>query len=187
MGIVFHDAIRADVGARTDFGRLRNERRRMESRRVARSLVEEFNSVGEGQVGIGGAECSKPGHASLAFYIDSFLHKNGRSARGLQQREVAPVGKKGDLAGFGVFDPGDAVDGSFAGAFETAAELLGNFGEVHGQLLGAGWESRTAQRGKYSQGAYSLKRRGWMAAAGALGLRRAMPTTPRTVSSLSAG
>src|SRR5438046_2441083 len=49
-------------------------------------------------------------------------------------------------------------------------------------------ESRTGERGKYSRdGDYSLKRRGCEAvAAAAAGLRRATPTTPRTVTSESA-
>src|SRR5580700_10882429 len=161
----------------------------MESRRVAGGLIEQFDGVGEREVGICGAQRREAGHGGVAFDVDAVLNKHGGGARGFEQGEVATVCKKSDLTGFGVFDSCDSVDGSLAGAIEAAAEFLGNFGEVHGHkdsslVLGASLAQ--PREGSTARWNYSLKRRGWRAAAAAAGLRRAIPTTPSTVSSVSA-
>src|SRR5208282_211816 len=87
-----------------------------------------------------------------------------------------------------MLDASNSMDRSFAGAVEAALELLGNFGEVHGHKYGSlALRASLAQREEGSTAGrfYSLKRRGWFAAAAAAaGLRRAMPTTPSTVNSV---
>ena len=156
LGIFFHDAIGADVRACADLGGFGDEGRWVESRLVARSLVEEFDGVGESEVGIGGAQRGKPRQAGVALDVDPVLNKHRRGTRGLEEWEVASVGEKSDLARLGVFDACDAVDGRFSGAVEAAAELLSNVGEFDetcGQLLTAECESRTARREKYSRAA----------------------------------
>src|SRR5580692_9651693 len=132
MRIFSHYTVRADMCACPDFGGLSDECRRMESGRVSRRLIEEFDSVGEGEVRVCGTQRGEPGRAGVAFDVDTFLDEHGRGARRLEKREVAPVGEKSDLARLGMFDPGDAVHGSLARAVETAAEFLGNLREAHG-------------------------------------------------------
>lgn len=129
VGVFFHDAVGADVRACAYFGGFGDEGRRVESWRVARRLVEEFDGVCKGEVGIGSAQSGKPRQAGVALDAYPVLNKHRRGTRGLEEWEVAPVGEKSNLARLGVFDACDAVDGRFSGAVEAAAELLSNVGE----------------------------------------------------------
>ena len=115
-----------------DFGRFGDEGSGVEARLVARSLIEEFDGVGKSEIGIGSAQSGELGHGGVALDVDAVLNEDGGGARGLEKRKVPAVGEESDLAGFGVFDAGDTVDGSFAGAVEAAAEFLGDIGEIHG-------------------------------------------------------
>src|SRR5579859_736776 len=132
VGIFANKAVRPDVSAGADCGGFRDERCRMETRLVARRLVKEFDGVSEGEVRIGSTQGSEPGQAGVAFDVDAFFEKNCRGACGFQERKVAPVGEKSDLACLGMFDAGDAVYGSLARAFETTAKFLRNFRKLHG-------------------------------------------------------
>jgi hypothetical protein len=98
----------------------------MESGGVSRCLVEEFDSVGEGEVRICRTQGSETGKTCVTLNADTFFDEDRGGARSLEKREVATVGKKSDLAGLGVFDPGDSVDGSLAGSIESATKFLGN-------------------------------------------------------------
>src|SRR5580765_3264382 len=120
LDIFADNAIRSDMGPCADFCRFGNEGRRVESLLVTRRLIEKLDGVGEREVRICSAQCRERGHGGVSFDVDAFLNQDGRGASRFEKREVAPVGDKSDLAGFGVFNPGDSVDGSFAGALETA-------------------------------------------------------------------
>jgi hypothetical protein len=109
----------------------------MESWLVPWSLIEKFDGVGEREIWIRRAQRGKAGQAGIAFDVDAFFNQHGRGACGLQQREVAAVSEKGDLAWLGMFYPGNAVDGDLTGAIKTAAELLGNVGKFHGHKDGS--------------------------------------------------
>src|SRR5258708_4772220 len=103
----------------------------------------------EGPGRIGRTECSQRRQAPFALHGGTFFDKHRRGARGLQKREVAPVGEKGELAGFGILDPGDTANLNFRLAFQAASKLLRDLGKFHGDdslTLGAS----LAQRGERS-------------------------------------
>ena len=128
VGVFFDDAIGADVRASANFGRFGDESGGMEAGLITRSLIEKFDGVSKGEVGVRSAQSGEFGHAGVAFDADAVLDEDGGGARGFEKREVAAIGEKRDLAWVGIFDSGDAVDHGFAGALETAGQLLGDVG-----------------------------------------------------------
>lgn len=132
VGVFFDDAVGADMGASADFRRFGDERCRMKAGFVARGLIEEFDGVREGEIGVGGAQSGELGHAGVALDMYAVLNQDGGGAGGLEKREVAAISEKRDLAGLGVLDAGDPMDGGFARAVEAAAEFLGDIGEFRG-------------------------------------------------------
>jgi hypothetical protein len=81
VGIFSHHAVRADVSACADFGGLRNDGGRMETWRVARSLVEEFDGVGERKIRVCRTERGEPGHGGFTLDADAFLNQHSRGPR----------------------------------------------------------------------------------------------------------
>ncbi len=69
---------------------------------VGGRLVEKFNGVRESQIGIVGAESGERREARIALDANTVFDKDSGSASAVQQREVAAVGEKCDLAGGGV-------------------------------------------------------------------------------------
>ena len=93
--------------------------------------VEKFNGVRESEIRIVGAESGERRKAGIAFDANTVFDKDSGSASGVQQREVAAVGEKCDLAGGGVVHAGDATDFGVGIAFEAAGKFLCDFREFH--------------------------------------------------------
>jgi hypothetical protein len=113
----------------------------MNSRRVARRLIEEFDGMGEGQIGICGTQGGKRWQSTLALQDRAFVDEHCRGPGRLKEREILAVREKCDLARFGVFDTSDATNLQVRGALEATSQALGNFSEFHGRLLKGEWDS----------------------------------------------
>ena len=128
-------AVGADVGAFGDFCGGRDDGGGMDAGGVGGRLVEKFESLSEGQVGIGSAEDGERGERGIAIEGDVGLEEDGGGLGGAEERGVAAIGEEGELAGGGVVDAGDSGDGEGGIAFELAREFLGEIGEQHTENL----------------------------------------------------
>ncbi len=117
--VVADDDVGADVGFRADGRGGRDDGGGMDSRRISRSLVEEFQRACEGQIGIGDAQgCG----GDLA---EAGLDQDGGGLRGAGKRSVLGVGDEGDLAGAGLFDSGGGGDLGVGIAVQGCAKMSG--------------------------------------------------------------
>lgn len=163
VGIFLNDAIRADMRTSTDPGGFGDKRGGVKAGIIAGCLIEKFDSVRESEVRIGGTQGGETGHGSVALNVDAVLNQDGRGAGGLEQREVAAVGEKSDLARLGVFNAGNAVNGSIAGAVETAAEFVRNVAECHGHKDSSlSLNASLAQREEGSTACKLLVEKSWL-------------------------
>ncbi len=96
----------------------------MYSGSVGGRLVEKFNRVRESEIRIVGAESGERREARFALDANTVFDKDSGSASGVQQREVAAVGEKCDLAGGGVVHAGDAGDFGVAITFKCHPRYL---------------------------------------------------------------
>ena len=91
--VVADDSVCADVGAGADLRGGCDDGGGMDSGRVRGRLVEQFQGVGEGEVGVGDAE---GGGGDL---FERRLDQDGSGLRGAGERGVFGVGDEGELAG----------------------------------------------------------------------------------------
>ena len=133
LDVFVDEAVGADVGAFGDAGGAGDDSGIVDAGGVARGVVEKFDGVGECEVGVGGAKGGERREAGGAIVDGSFfVDEDGGGLGGFEERDVAFVGDEGELAGGGVVDAGDGGDfGVGVGGFEAAAELCGDFGELH--------------------------------------------------------
>src|SRR6266478_732736 len=148
------------------------------------------------EVRVGRAQRRQGWQGCFSLHRNSFFDEDRRGARRLQQRKVPPICEERDLPRFGVLNPSHSANVEFRRALQSASQFLRNFSKFHGKgssiycVAFAGLSASLAQAKEGStarQSDYSLKRRGCVTpAAAAAGFRRAIPTTPRTVTSVSA-
>ena len=129
--VLVDEAVRTNVRAFADVGRLGNDRSGMDAGGVARGLVKEFDGVGEGEIWIRRAQGSNGRRSGRAYEGDTVFDEDGRGARRFEKREVAAIGEEGELAGFGVVDSRDATNFDVRTTFEAAVQLLRKFREFH--------------------------------------------------------
>src|SRR5437667_12443308 len=117
--------------------------------------------MAQGEVRLCRGQRGEGGQGRLPVRRNSFFDETRGGARGLEQREIPPIGEERDLSRFGMLDARDSVNLDFRRAFQAATQFLRDIGKSHGkapELFGeADCESRTGQRGKYS-GAVELTR-----------------------------
>ena len=123
------DDIGADVGVGADGRGGRDDRGGMHSRRINRSLVEEFQRTSEGQIGIGDAQ------GSGGDLSECGLDQDGGGLRGAGKRGVLGVGYEGDLAGAGLLEAGGGGDLGVGIAVQGCAEMSGKVRELHGEIV----------------------------------------------------
>ena len=154
LDVFIDEAVGADVGAFGDAGGAGDDGGFVHAGGVFWGVVEEFDGVGEGEVGVVGAEGGERGEVFSAVGDGSFfVDEDGGGLGGFEERDVAFVGDEGELAGGGVVDAGDGGDFGVGVAFEAAVELCGDIGQLHdARLLIERRESRIAPGKKYSFG-----------------------------------
>jgi len=117
--VVADDDVGADVGFGADLRGGSDDGGGMDSWGVGWGLVEEFEGVGEGEVGIPDAEGCCGNGAEGGF------DQHGGGLGGAGKRRVPGIGDEGELAGAGVFEAGGGGDFGVGIAVEGCAEMSG--------------------------------------------------------------
>ena len=134
--VFIHETMRTDVSVCADYCVRGDYGRRVDAGRIRGWFVEEFDSFGEGEIGIAAADEGEKRLAGVASDGDIVVHEDGGCAGGFEERRVTFVGEEGDLAGLSLFEAGDAGDFNVVGGFEAAVEFLGEVRQLHCALLG---------------------------------------------------
>ena len=108
--VVVDEAVGADVRVRSDFCGCGDDGSGMNAGRVGGRLIEEFDGFGKGEVRIAAAHEGKKRLTGIAGDGSIVVQEHGGGARCLEQRGIALVGEESDMAGLGLFEPGDAGD-----------------------------------------------------------------------------